>query len=153
MLCPRKFSIYRCFAEKTVFEVLEKPAFPGKFLLTNIKNHLISNKVSYHNINLSIFILNLIMPLLLFHDGGRYTETSPLILLCKSMDWFLYDNGLLHERDRWLNVRLWNELLWNWLLLQLLNLQIWRLFRARSSLSFRKLQSVHFILFIYLLFI
>ena len=103
MLCPRKFSIYRCFAEKTVFEVLEKPAFPGKFLLTNIKNHLISNKVSYHNINLSIFILNLIMPLLLFHDGGRYTETSPLILLCKSMDWFLYDNGLLHERVEGIN--------------------------------------------------
>ena len=30
----------------------------------------------------------------LFHDGGRYRiEISPL-----SMDWFLYDNGLRHER-------------------------------------------------------
>ena len=29
-----------------------------------------------------------------FHDGGRYhIETSPLIA-----DWFLYDNGLRHER-------------------------------------------------------
>ena len=33
----------------------------------------------------------------LFHDGGRYPiETSHL--LCKSMDLFLYDNGLRHER-------------------------------------------------------
>ena len=32
---------------------------------------------------------------LLFHDGGRYhIETSPLFI----MDWFLYDNGLRHER-------------------------------------------------------
>ena len=31
----------------------------------------------------------------LFHDGGRYhIETSA----SKSMDWFLYDNGLRHER-------------------------------------------------------
>ena len=30
----------------------------------------------------------------LFHDGGRYRkEISPL-----SMNWFLYDNGLRHER-------------------------------------------------------
>ena len=37
----------------------------------------------------------------LFHDGGRYhIETSPLILLGKSMDWFLYDNDLPHERFR-----------------------------------------------------
>ena len=35
----------------------------------------------------------------LFHDGGRYhIETSPLILFRKSVDWFLYDNGLRHER-------------------------------------------------------
>ena len=34
----------------------------------------------------------------LFHDGGRYhIETSPLICR-KSMDWFVYDNGLRHER-------------------------------------------------------
>ena len=37
------------------------------------------------------------------HDRGRYhIETSPLIcsdyLLCKSMDSFLCDNGLRHER-------------------------------------------------------
>ena len=30
----------------------------------------------------------------LFHDGGRYIETSPLI--CS--DWFLYDKGPCHER-------------------------------------------------------
>ena len=31
------------------------------------------------------------------HDKGRYhIETSPSI--CGSMDWFLYDNGLRHER-------------------------------------------------------
>ena len=36
----------------------------------------------------------------LFHDGDRYhIETSPLICSAnKSMDWFLYDNGLRHER-------------------------------------------------------
>ena len=34
----------------------------------------------------------------LFHDGGAYyTETSPLIC-CKSMDWFLYDRDIRHER-------------------------------------------------------
>ena len=33
----------------------------------------------------------------LFHDGDRYhAETSPL-MQSKSMDWFLYDNGLCHE--------------------------------------------------------
>ena len=33
-----------------------------------------------------------------FHDGGPYyTETSPLIC-CKSMDWFLYDRDIRHER-------------------------------------------------------
>ena len=32
----------------------------------------------------------------LFHDGGRYhIETNGLR---KSMDWFLYDNGLRYER-------------------------------------------------------
>ena len=37
-----------------------------------------------------------------FHDGGRYhIETSPLICFPKSMDWFLYDNGLRHERVNW----------------------------------------------------
>ena len=42
----------------------------------------------------------------LFYDGGPYhIETSPLIcrnhsidLLCKPMDWFLYDRDLRHER-------------------------------------------------------
>ena len=36
----------------------------------------------------------------LFHDKGRYhIETSqPVNLLPKSMDWFLYDNGLRRER-------------------------------------------------------
>ena len=34
-----------------------------------------------------------------FHDGGRYhIETRPLICIGLSMDWFLYDNGLRHER-------------------------------------------------------
>ena len=33
-----------------------------------------------------------------FHDRGRYhIETSPLIWF-GSMDWFLYDIGLRHER-------------------------------------------------------
>ena len=38
----------------------------------------------------------------LFHDRGHYhIETSPLIRKAKqskSMDWFLYDNSLHHER-------------------------------------------------------
>ena len=35
--------------------------------------------------------------LYLFHDGGRYhIETSQLIV--EQMYWFLYDNGLRHER-------------------------------------------------------
>ena len=35
----------------------------------------------------------------LFHDGGCYhIETSPIDLQRKSMIWFLYDNGLRHER-------------------------------------------------------
>ena len=34
-----------------------------------------------------------------FQDGGRYhIETSPLICVAKSMDWFLYDNGLRLEK-------------------------------------------------------
>ena len=45
-----------------------------------------------------------------FHDESRYhIETSPLIcssnqwtgILCKSIDWFLYDNGLRHERVKY----------------------------------------------------
>ena len=36
----------------------------------------------------------------LFHNGHRYhIETSPL--LRKSMDWFLFDNSLRHERVKW----------------------------------------------------
>ena len=51
----------------------------------------------------------------LFHDGGRYhIETSPLIyrenqfidLQGKSMDWFLYDNGLRHVR---LNMKIFTK--------------------------------------------
>ena len=34
-----------------------------------------------------------------FQDGGRYhIETSPSICGAKSMDWFLYDNGLRLEK-------------------------------------------------------
>ena len=34
-----------------------------------------------------------------FHEGGRYSYRNQSIdLLCKSMDWFLYDIGLRHER-------------------------------------------------------
>ena len=33
----------------------------------------------------------------LFHDGGRYHINPSIDLLCKT-DWFLYDNGLRHER-------------------------------------------------------
>ena len=32
-----------------------------------------------------------------FHDGGRY-HIETIDLLRKSMDWFLYDIGLRHER-------------------------------------------------------
>ena len=33
------------------------------------------------------------------HDGGPYhIETSPLISEGKSVDWFLYDRDLRHER-------------------------------------------------------
>ena len=40
--------------------------------------------------------MTILLILLNSHDGGRYhIETSPLI--CKSMDWFLYDNGRRHE--------------------------------------------------------
>ena len=42
-------------------------------------------------------------PPYLFHDGGRYhIETS---LLCKSMDWFLYDNGLRYEIVKYLETQ------------------------------------------------
>ena len=34
-----------------------------------------------------------------------HTETSPLILLSKSMDWLLYDNGLRRERVNDLRLR------------------------------------------------
>ena len=44
----------------------------------------------------------------LFHDGGPYhIETAPLIcadLLCKSMDWFLYDRDLRHDGVSELNL-------------------------------------------------
>ena len=44
-------------------------------------------------------IQNITFKLLTLYDGGRYhIETSPLICGAKSMDWFLYDNGLRHER-------------------------------------------------------
>ena len=33
----------------------------------------------------------------LFHDGGTYH------LVCKSMDWFLYDRDVRHERFKHLN--------------------------------------------------
>ena len=28
-------------------------------------------------------------------------RNQPIGLLCKSMDWFLYDNGLRHEKVKW----------------------------------------------------
>ena len=38
-------------------------------------------------------------PHIVFHDGGpHHIETRSFILLCKSMDWFLYDKGLRQER-------------------------------------------------------
>ena len=43
---------------------------------------------------------------------------------------------------KWLSVRLRSKWLWVRVPLQSLNLQIWRLLRARSSLTFRQLQSV-----------
>ena len=43
---------------------------------------------------------------------------------------------------KWLSVRLRTKCVWVWIPLQTRNLQISRLFRARSSLTFRQLQSI-----------
>ena len=48
----------------------------------------------------------------------------------------------LESLTKWLDVRLWTKWLWIRIPLQSLNLQIWRLLRARSSFTFRQLQSV-----------
>ena len=70
-------------------------AIPFPFLSKNHKKNIFFFRfplVSKQNFANTKIILNK-----LFHDGGRYhVETSPL--LCKSMDWFLYDNGLRPER-------------------------------------------------------
>ena len=54
-----------------------------------------------------------------FHDGGRYhIENQPIDLLCKSIDWFLYDIGLRHERVN--NGGSWNvssNLITGWVLI------------------------------------
>ena len=42
----------------------------------------------------TIFILNLSW------RGSLSYRNQSIDLLCKSMDWFLYDNGLRHERDK-----------------------------------------------------
>ena len=53
-----------------------------------------SNRCSKWNTTLcevQLMLVLLIFMVQLFHDGGRYIETSP-------MDWFLCNNGLRHER-------------------------------------------------------
>ena len=57
-----------------------------------------SNKIVRDGHQISLLILSESKRIVsLFHDGGRYhIETANL--LRKSMDWFLYDIGLRHER-------------------------------------------------------
>ena len=57
----------------------------------------------YHDhwttVNIYFILTFPLSPVYLFHDGIPYhLETSPLILLFKSMDWFLYDRDLGLER-------------------------------------------------------
>ena len=40
---------------------------------------------------------------LIVYDGGPYHVETSLDLLCKSMDWFLYDRDLRHERVKYVN--------------------------------------------------
>ena len=45
-------------------------------------------------------------------------------LLCKSMDWFLYDNGLRHERVNWKSVQMTKNICWNY--------NVWRKFNKND---------------------
>ena len=65
---------------------------------------LIWNKITFQLSNLLNFpelVVNNELPAMdhdyLFQDGGRYHIKTSL-LQNKSMEWFLYDNGLRHER-------------------------------------------------------
>ena len=52
-----------------------------------------------HNLILRNVAKICFLPPLLLHDRGPYhTETSTLGLLCKSVDWFLYDRDLCDEK-------------------------------------------------------
>ena len=79
---------------------------PFPFLSKNHKKNIFFFRfplVSKQNFANTKIILNK-----LFHDGGRYhIKTSPL--LCKSMDWFLYDNGLRHERVNYCRIAYLNN--------------------------------------------
>ena len=53
----------------------------------------------YRAYEMGTFPKNWLMSDLNIHDGGPYhIETSPLISEGKSVDWFLYDRDLRHER-------------------------------------------------------
>ena len=40
-----------------------------------------------------------------FHEGGPFhIEISPLFALCKSMDYFLYDRDIRHERVNYVKI-------------------------------------------------
>ena len=55
--------------------------------------------IFFQNKSVVQIILSYIRSVYLFDDVGPYhIETSTLILLCKSVDWFLYERDLRHER-------------------------------------------------------
>ena len=60
------------------------------------------NGIKYHHWIILIFLCSFAQ---LFHDRGRYLSyrNQSIDLLCKSMDWFLYDNGTRHQRVKTIN--------------------------------------------------
>ena len=73
---------------------IEKDTYNKYFKKSITKTYKKSNRTKVSKINIDA---KKIATKLKVDDGGRYhTETTPL--LCKSMDWFLYDIGLRHER-------------------------------------------------------
>ena len=93
------FSCMSFFVQFSINTIL----FPSKSISTVIQNYcnLIFNLGLFFSWYLQIITecLPTILVFNFFYDGDRYhIETSPLILQSKSMDWFLYDKGLRHER-------------------------------------------------------
>ena len=43
---------------------------------------------------------------LIFHERPLSYRNQSIDLLCKSLDWFLYDNGLCHERVKFVYVHI-----------------------------------------------